>query len=521
MKKIAIIGSGVSRRWFIGGAAALGGCRFLGVGGASGDRPNLTFGVVSDVHVRLSDDGRTLSPGYDTDTLKKTFAWYRDCGVDAVVIAGDMADSGLLGELKAVADAWYDVFPGDRAPDGRKVARVFVFGNHDAFGLVNGKRVYSDAADLRREAIEADPKRAWDVCFHEEWRPYFVKTVKGYDFFCSHWRPGVWCNGIAETACSGCADAFSTAMGKCDPSRPFFYVQHPHPRDTVYGKCAWGVDDGSAAELLSGFPQAIAFSGHSHEPLTNERSIWRGTFTSVATGSLRYCAAGAVWNFARTAGYENGSCNYYLPGVKRADRADYLAKYDAPKVMASCTSRHDIRVGQLVRVYDDRVEFAKREFLSGLSVGADWVVELPAKAQSFFARAKTVLPAEFPQGAVLGVRMEAARTRGMAKRNDREVPSREVLALKLEFPAATIGGQVAEYEIAAENAVGEAYATRICAIGGLYPRRHANFAARVSAAVPVDALPSGAATVRVTPLDSYGNRGRALSATLPVVKTKG
>ena len=168
---------------------------------------------------------------------------------------------------------------------------MFVFGNHDAYGLKNGNRVFDDEAVVRREAIEADPRRAWDACFHEEWKPYFAKSVRGFDFFCSHWQPGIWCNGIAETGCGGCADAFGGLMAKCDPSKPFFYVQHPHPRDTVYEKCAWGVDDGTSTRLLSRFPQAVAFSGHSHEPLTNEKSIWRGAFTSVATGSLRYLSA--------------------------------------------------------------------------------------------------------------------------------------------------------------------------------------------------------------------------------------
>ena len=506
----------LSRRGFLGGMAAFGamaGCRSGLLDAEGGDRPLLRFGVVSDVHVRLALGGGSLAPGYNTDTLEQTFAYFRDCGVDAVMIAGDMADKGLVGELKAVADTWYRVFPGDRAPDGRRVERLFVFGNHDAFGLRNGKSVFPDDATVRREAIEADPKRAWDVCFHEEWKPYYVKNVKGFDFFCAHWQPGIWCNGIAETGCVGCADAFGALMARCDPNRPFFYVQHPHPRDTVYGKCAWGVDDGTSTRLLSQFPQAVAFSGHSHEPLTNEKSIWRGAFTSVATGSLRYLSAHPVWNFARTAGYENGGCNYYLPGVKREDRAKYIVKYDAPKMMPSELSRPDIRVGQVVSVYEDRIVFAKREFVSGLPMGEDWVVERPAKPMSFSARAAAARPAEFPAGSGLKVVRTTAKTRGYKGRG-KNVPVETKAALKLAFPAATVGGQVAEYEISAVGTGGERYDTRICAVGGLYPRRHKNFAQTVTATIPADALPVGAETLSVVPLDSFGTRGRALSARL-------
>ena len=508
------IGSeGLSRRGFLGGVAAFGavaGCK-TGFFAAGGERPLLRFGVVSDVHVRLAKGGEGFATGYDTETLEKTFAYFRDCGVDAVMIAGDMADSGLVGELKAVADTWFKVFPGDKAPDGRKVERLFVFGNHDAFGLKNGKRIFDDDAVVRREAIEADPRRAWDYCFHEDWKPYFVKSVNGFDFFCSHWQPGIWCNGIAETGCSGCADAFGALMAKSDPSKPFFYVQHPHPRDTVYEKCAWGVDDGTATRLLSRFPQAVAFSGHSHEPLTNEKAIWRGAFTSVATGSLRYLSASVVWSFARTAGYENGHCNYYLPGVKRGDRPKYSAKYDAPKRMPKETSRPDIRVGQIVSVYDDRIVFEKREFVSGLSLGEDWVIERPAKPLSFAARAASSRPAEFPSGAELKVVRTKAKTRGF-KGGEQNVPPKKKPALKLAFPAATVGGQVAEYEISAVGTGGSRYDTRICAVGGCYPRNHDKFAKGVEATIPLDSLPKGASSVSVTPLDSFGTPGRPLAA---------
>ena len=73
---------------------------------------------------------------------------------------------------------------------------------------------------------------------------------------------------------------------------------------------------------------------------------------------------------------------------------------------------------------------------------------------------------------------------------------------------------MAEYEICAVNAGGSVRAVRICAINGLYPRRHAKFAKAVTATIPADALPVGIETVRVTPLDSYGNRGKALEGRL-------
>ena len=503
----------IERRDFIAGMLAgagfASGCGMMAPF-AGGGSARLKFGVVSDVHVRLAADGRSLADGYGTQTLERTFAYFRDCGVDAVMIAGDIADIGFVSELKAVADAWFKVFPGDRAPDGRKVERLFVFGNHDAYALKKGGDVFKDPAELRREAIEADPRKAWDRCFHEEWKPYFRKTVKGFDFFCSHWQPGIWCNGYAETGCAGCADAFRSMMEKCDPSKPFFYVQHPHPRDTVYGMDAWGVDDGTSTKLLSAFPQAVAFSGHSHEPLTNERALWRGAFTSVATGSLRYLSASAVYNRANVAGYENGGCDVYAPNVRRSDRGVYYARYNAPKSMGDEASCHDIRVGQIVSVFDDRIEFETREFVSGMKLCEDWVVELPAKAESFAARAKSAKRAEFPAGAKLIAVRTSAKTRGV-KRNDICIGPERKAAIRFEFPPANAGGRVAEYEISAVNSGGTEARVRICAAGGLYPETHGKFSKKVVATVFADRFPVGAESFRVTPLDSFGNAGRAIS----------
>ena len=95
-----------------------------------------------------------------------------------------------------------------------------------------------------------------------------------------------------------------------------------------------------------------------------------------------------------------------------------------------------------------------------------------------------------------------------------DIPSAAKPALGLSFPAATVGGQVAEYEISAVGNGGARYDTRICAVGGLYPRAHKNFARAVSATIPLDVIPEGASKVCVTPLDSFGQAGRALVAAL-------
>ena len=84
-------------------------------------RPPLRLGVVSDIHIR--DNGSTEN-GYvagSTGTFRAALEYFRDCRVDAVVIAGDMADTGKMAELDRVGKVWRKVFPDNNGADGGRV----------------------------------------------------------------------------------------------------------------------------------------------------------------------------------------------------------------------------------------------------------------------------------------------------------------------------------------------------------------------------------------------------------------
>lgn len=74
-----------------------------------------------------------------------------------------------------------------------------------------------------------------------------------------------------------------------DSQKPIFVMHHEHVKDTVYGSTdvdGWGMDYFS--DILEQYPQIVDFSGHSHYPLNDPRSIWQGAFTAVGTGALKY-----------------------------------------------------------------------------------------------------------------------------------------------------------------------------------------------------------------------------------------
>ena len=497
----------VSRRWFIGGLAswgAFGGSRVFGAlpGTFSGGTPKLKFGVISDVHLCANPKGPGLLKGYDTATLEHTLTWYRDQGVDAVAVVGDIADRGIVEEMEAFAATWFKVFPNDHAPDGRRVERIVVYGNHDWGGQRYRPFVldkYKDESKLADHILIAKPKEHWERIFHEPWEHVYRKEVKGYTFVGAQWSNG-WCRGLDEVGVQGLDEFFTAQKGKIDPSLPFFFFQHPHPKDTCYGPWAWGHDNGSATKNLSAYSNAVAFSGHSHYSLTDERSIWQGAFTSLGTSSLRYTGY-TSWSMPR--GYENGS-------------ARQREKYDPYKVMKKFYT-HDGRQGMLVSVYDDRIVFARREFVYDTSLGEDWVLPLPAaesKPFAFAEHAKKIGVPEFEAGSKLSVKKTRRKSRGYSRGN-KKIPSVVKDVYEISFPAAKVvaSARVMDYEISAvPKAGGEKVVRYVVPEGFNMSVSDRRVKQNVKCRIAVDQMPpEGTFRFEVRPRNSFGKTGAAIT----------
>ena len=266
----------VSRRFFLAGMAASG-ARLWGA--VPGGEAHLRLGVLSDIHI------------YDEKNVpvfERALEFFRDSQADGVIIAGDMADRGLVDQLELVANAWFKVFPENRRPDGQPIEKLFVYGNHDVQGHGYGdtpKKLaekYPDETTRAAHRIVTDRKAVWERLFKEPWSGVYAKQVKGYTFIGSHWG--------YEKELEAFLKANEAKLG-LKGTKPFFYAQHPHPGNTVQGPWAWGHDHGVATRALSAYPNAVAFSGHSHYSLTDERCVWQGAFTSIGTSSLSYIFA--------------------------------------------------------------------------------------------------------------------------------------------------------------------------------------------------------------------------------------
>jgi len=203
-----------------------------------------------------------------------------------------------------------------------------------------------------------------------------MKSVRGYVFVGAHW------------SAMGELPAFLKAhAAEIGTSRPFFYAQHAHPKDTCMGAWAWGHDDGTSTRALSAFPNAVAFSGHSHYSLTDERTVWQGAFTSINTSSLRYASS----DYSLRENFSHNSFGYQEP------RKHAMAQLGTGAG----------RQGMLVSVYGTTLVIERRDFVKGKSLGDDWVVPVPGGPdQTFVARKAKRSAPEFAAAAKVAVKSD-------------------------------------------------------------------------------------------------------------------
>ena len=379
-----------SRRGFIGALGATGAFASLGskvkADGLDTGSERMRFGVLADVHI---------STHAQLPYFEKALRTFDEWKVDAVLACGDLADYALRPQLKMVADTWFKVFPDGRGSDGRSVANLMHYGDHD---------MQTDCYADRKDAVEEWPdasfrhseiirdlgaKRVWEECFHEDWAPIVRKDVKGYPFILSHFTRGEPGNPHGNNV-PGLAEFL--AAQQFDPAKPLFYSQHRIPRNTACGPWAWGQEDGQTTKLFAGYPNLVAFCGHCHMNGAFEKSIWQGAFTCVQVPSLRYSVT--------MGGRENGYCIGDRPPT-------------SPVKPSKCMGQHPsgrTHQGFLCTVCERALVIRRWEFEFGRRLGPDWIIPfdsfaLPAERRpfAFGNRARTMPAPEFAAGAAVSV----------------------------------------------------------------------------------------------------------------------
>lgn len=237
----------IRRRDFIFGSSAFAGqIALFGCRTSARREPGVRFGILSDTHVTGPECAAEL---------RRALKFFREADVDAVLHCGDVTDLGYLRELEVFKAVWNGIML-------QSVRFIAAMGNRDL----------SDTGKFPREKRE----RERDQLLIGSGRAFGIRSfeVNGVNVIAVDWKH------------EGELEAYMTAHPELrDPSRPLIVIQHPHPKGTVFGADGWMADDERAGCYLRMFPKAMVFSGHSHVPLNELGSLWRGDFTSAAAGS--------------------------------------------------------------------------------------------------------------------------------------------------------------------------------------------------------------------------------------------
>ena len=177
-------------------------------------------------------------------------------GIDAIVFNGDFANQGLQEQMQLVKDTVSDCVRPETQTIYTLASHEFMAPDGEAGAVARFQALFGQAPDQHN-------------------------VINGYHF-------------ISITTQNGChiydeKQAWlreQLRQAAADYPKPIFVFQHPHLTGTVYGSILWGEDE--IIPILMDYPGVIDFSGHSHAPINDPRSIHQKYFTSEGTGSLSY-----------------------------------------------------------------------------------------------------------------------------------------------------------------------------------------------------------------------------------------
>ncbi|WP_257350898.1 metallophosphoesterase [Pseudalkalibacillus decolorationis] len=283
-------------------------------------QPELVFPVISDVHIDNSS-------ATDMDKFKTAMDQLNEAAPkqDAFVVVGDLTDYGYESEY----DNFFSIY-NEKKQD--HAVSMFTMGNHDYW---NGLSVQ----DAQKRFLE---KTGMDSI-------YYHKRVKGYHFIALSPENGTTHGLYTVEQINWLGEKLKQAQTD-KPGHPIFVFLHQHIKDTVYGSDDWGTQENVKLlyDTLKKYPQVITFSGHSHYPLEDPRSIHQKDFTSVGTSSVSYIEL------------EKGKLQgIHPPGTR------------------------ELSQGLVVEVYNNEVIINKHDFHQNKLTSKPWKVKYPANTRKF------------------------------------------------------------------------------------------------------------------------------------------
>ena len=194
--------------------------------------------------------------------------------------------------LADAIDTAYELFDNDKAYEG--VDAFFGLGDFSSIGGEEDFKAFTDTLKehVREETVCLNVNGNHEMknkSYAELYDKYFtndintVTQINGFSFIVFSGERSLTEWTFTPKSLKWLSDEIDKAE-KTAESKPVFVFQHPHPFGTVYGSTIWC--NPQLNPIFAGHSKIINFSGHSHFPFNDPRSINQTTYTSVGVGAM-------------------------------------------------------------------------------------------------------------------------------------------------------------------------------------------------------------------------------------------
>ena len=256
--------------------------------------------------------------------LRELALQYNDRGLDAVFFAGDIINNAKASQVESFKAVYEDVL------DPAQTPFIFCLGNHDIFSGRSYTHHHLNMDTFYR--ILGDAYRTYEPETSDPVKGFIHQIVGGYHFLAiDPLDSGYVCEKGDDSGAKYAPEAkewLDTMLAKItaeQPDRYVFVTTHPmihglaYGGDLVFNTLYWYAKE--LVPILEKYPQVVAFGGHLHFPISDERSIMQDKFTGVNCGAMSYMAI------------ENGGYQYMANATVMLDASEvsngYLAQLDA------------------------------------------------------------------------------------------------------------------------------------------------------------------------------------------------
>lgn len=211
--------------------------------------PTVRFVVFTDSHNNNARVGEMIDTAYEMFDNAEPYN-----GIDAFCSLGDFSSIGTEPDY----DAFVATLNEHIRPETKSIC---ILGNHET------KQDYS--RDMFREKFGYDPDS--------------VTEINGFSFIALSSYPHVTEWTYPRSSIHWAEKQLAAAEAKND-GRAIFVLQHPHNFATVYGSSFYC--EPQLNNVWSGHSEVVCFSGHSHFPSSDPRSLNQSDFTNVGCGAI-------------------------------------------------------------------------------------------------------------------------------------------------------------------------------------------------------------------------------------------